>query len=159
MALLTLLSTVATRSVSQPDPFASGWMLDWRKASAVPVPQAPLTCRVVCAGAAVVGGGVGAAATGGENGIVDDTPSFGRMLWRGVTRRCPRCGAGHLFSRWFRMADRCPRCGHRFQREEGFQLGAYVINFGVTEGLVCLALLGYILAAAANPDVSSWPCV
>jgi len=57
------------------------------------------------------------------------------------------------------MADRCPRCGYGFQREEGFQLGAYVINFGVTEGLVCLALLGYILAAAANPDVAVWPVV
>jgi hypothetical protein len=57
------------------------------------------------------------------------------------------------------MVERCPRCGYRFQREEGFQLGAYVINFGVTEGLVCLALLGYILAAAANPDVSVWPVV
>jgi len=88
---------------------------------------------------------------------MSDAPSFGRMLWRGATRRCPRCGAGHLFFRWFRMAERCPRCGYRFQREEGFQLGAYVINFGVTEGLVCLALLGYIFAAAANPDVAVWP--
>ena len=86
-------------------------------------------------------------------------PSLGRMLWRGATKRCPRCGTGHLFSGWFRLVERCPRCGYRFQREEGFQLGAYVINFGVTEGLVCLALLGYILAAAANPDVAVWPVV
>ena len=88
-----------------------------------------------------------------------DEPSFGRMLWRGLTRRCPRCGAGHLFTRWLRMVERCPRCGYRFAREEGFQLGAYVINFGVTEGLVCLALFGYILAAAANPDVAVWPVI
>jgi uncharacterized protein (DUF983 family) len=81
------------------------------------------------------------------------------MLWRGITRRCPRCGAGKLFSGWFRMVERCPGCGHRFQREEGFQLGGYVINFGVTEGLVCLVVAGYILAAASNPDVSIWPVV
>jgi uncharacterized protein (DUF983 family) len=81
------------------------------------------------------------------------------MFWRALTRRCARCGAGKLFRRWFRMVERCPRCGYRFQREEGFQLGAYVINFGVTEGLVCLALAGYILAAAANPDVSVWPVI
>ena len=57
------------------------------------------------------------------------------------------------------MVERCPGCGYRFQREEGFQLGGYVINFGVTEGLVCLAIAGYILAAAANPDVAVWPIV
>ena len=91
--------------------------------------------------------------------MADYQPSFARMLGRGLSRRCPRCGRGQLFTRWFRMVERCPRCGYRFQREEGFQLGAYVINFGVTEGLVCLALFGYILAAAANPDVSVWPVV
>ena len=81
------------------------------------------------------------------------------MLWRGATRRCPRCGTGKLFSRWFGMVERCPGCGYRFQREEGFQLGGYVINFGVTEGLVCLVVAGYIIAASANPDVAIWPVV
>jgi len=84
-------------------------------------------------------------------------PSFGRMLWRGMRRRCPRCGAGKLFTRWLRMVERCPRCGFGFQREEGAQLGGYVINFGVTEGLVCLVVATYIVAASANPDVAIWP--
>lgn len=88
-----------------------------------------------------------------------DEPSLSRMVWRGMTRRCPRCGAGKLFTRWFRMVERCPGCGYRFQREEGFQLGGYVINFGVTEGLVCLVVAGYILAASANPEVAIWPVV
>src|SRR5436305_9634062 len=86
-------------------------------------------------------------------------PSLARMLWRGMTKRCARCGTGKLFRRWFRMFDRCPGCGYRFQREEGFQLGGYVINFGVTEGLVCLVVGGYIVAASANPDVAIWPVV
>ncbi len=86
-------------------------------------------------------------------------PSLGRMVWRGMLKHCPRCGAGKLFTRWFRMVERCPRCGYRFEREEGFQLGGYVINFGVTEGLVCLVVAGYILAASANPDASIWPVI
>src|SRR3954470_1163778 len=86
-------------------------------------------------------------------------PSLSRMLWRGMTRRCARCGTGKLFTRWFRMVERCPGCGYRFQREEGFQLGGYVINFGVTETLVCLVVGGYIVAAAANPDVAIWPVI
>jgi uncharacterized protein (DUF983 family) len=102
------------------------------------------------------------AGSSGENGRVDsaaDDPSFGRMLWRGLTRRCPRCGTGKLFRRWFHLVERCPGCGYRFQREEGFQLGGYVINFGVTQSLLCLVVGGYIVAAAANPDVAIWPVV
>jgi uncharacterized protein (DUF983 family) len=76
-----------------------------------------------------------------------------------MVRHCPRCGAGHLFKHWFRMVERCPGCGYKFEREEGFQLGGYVINFGVTEGLVCLAIAGYIVAAASNPDVAVWPVI
>ena len=101
------------------------------------------------------GRGAEAGRMGGVNAA--EEPSVGRMLWRGMRRRCPRCGTGKLFSRWFRMVERCPGCGYRFQREEGFQLGGYVINFGVTEGLVCLVVGAYIVAAAANPDVAIWP--
>ncbi|MBV8982608.1 MAG: DUF983 domain-containing protein [Acidimicrobiia bacterium] len=86
-------------------------------------------------------------------------PSFGRMLWRGMIKHCPRCGTGNLFTGWFRMVERCPGCGYRFEREEGFQLGGYVINFGVTEGLACRASAGYTGAAAANPDVAVWPVI
>jgi uncharacterized protein (DUF983 family) len=72
---------------------------------------------------------------------------------RGLTRRCPRCGAGHLFSRWFKLVPRCPRCDYLFVREEGFFLGAFVINFAVTEislGIV-LALLIALEAGGGAP--------
>ena len=91
--------------------------------------------------------------------IQADDPSFPLMLLRGMVRHCPRCGTGHLFSRWFRMVERCPGCGYRFAREEGFQLGGYVINFGVTESLVCLVLAGYIIVASSNPDAAIWPVI
>src|SRR5437773_531573 len=79
------------------------------------------------------------------------------MLRRGLRRRCPRCGARGVFVSWFRMAERCPGCGYRFEREEGFFLGAYVINFGLTEGLVLLSLVGYIFAVATHPGASVVP--
>jgi Protein of unknown function (DUF983) len=50
------------------------------------------------------------------------------------------------------MAERCPRCGVRFEREEGFFLGAYVVNFGVTEGLLLVLLMAYVLVQANDPD-------
>jgi hypothetical protein len=40
----------------------------------------------------------------------------------------------------------------RFEREEGFFLGAYVVNFGATEGLLLLVLFAYVLAQANSTD-------
>jgi hypothetical protein len=55
------------------------------------------------------------------------------------------------------MLPRCPGCGHHFEREEGFFLGAYAINLGITEGLVLLAIIPSILLAANDPDTSIVP--
>jgi uncharacterized protein (DUF983 family) len=80
------------------------------------------------------------------------------MLGRGLLKRCPICGSGKLFTGWFRMKERCPRCGYRFEREEGFFLGAYVINLGVTEGLVLLGgIVPCIILLATDPEASVIP--
>jgi uncharacterized protein (DUF983 family) len=82
------------------------------------------------------------------------------MLLRGLTKRCPLCGSGHLFSGWFKMKERCPRCGHRFEREEGWFFGAYVVNLGIAEGLLLLlGIVPCIVFLAANPDASLLPMV
>ena len=80
------------------------------------------------------------------------------MLGRGLLRRCARCGGGGLFQTWFRIRERCPTCGYRFAREEGFWLGAYVINLAVTEGLLVLfGVVPAIAILAANPEASVVP--
>ena len=56
---------------------------------------------------------------GGRSGGRRMSASRGRMFWWGTTRRCPRCGSGHLFRRYFTMVDDCPRCGLHFEREQG----------------------------------------
>ena len=70
-------------------------------------------------------------------------------LLRGLLRRCPRCGQGKLFKRWFTFPKTCPRCGLRFEREEGAFLGSLTINYGVT-GLAFFALLVGWLAATGG---------
>jgi len=56
------------------------------------------------------------------------------------------------------MAERCPGCGWRFEREEGFFLGAYVINLAIAQGLVILlAVVPLIVVKAGNPDAAIWP--
>lgn len=49
------------------------------------------------------------------------------------------------------MQQECPRCALRFEREEGYWLGAVALNLVVTEGLfVGLLVLGIV---ATWPDV------
>ena len=81
-----------------------------------------------------------------------------RTLLRGAARRCGRCGGGRLFDGWFTLKERCPRCGYRFKREEGFWTGVLLVNFGVTEGLMFLALMAYVfLRSASETGGPLWP--
>ncbi len=70
---------------------------------------------------------------------------------RGVTARCPNCGARGLFTGYFTLRARCPACGLRFEREEGYWLGAMVINLAVTETLFGVWFVGGM--------VVTWPDV
>ena len=80
-------------------------------------------------------------------------PSAGRMLRRGAAKRCAVCGGRGLFTGWFRMKERCPSCGYQFEREEGFFLGAYVMNLAMAQGLVMLlAVVPAIIILNADPD-------
>ena len=62
-----------------------------------------------------------------------------------------------MFATWFRMVERCPSCALRFERESDFFLGAYVINLGVTEGLLAVALFAYVLRAVNDPTTPPLP--
>ncbi len=73
------------------------------------------------------------------------------MLWWVLTRRCPRCGSGQLFHRWFHIVERCPRCGLRFEREEGYWAGALAINIGAA--IVVFFLVFAIGVALTVPEI------
>lgn len=53
------------------------------------------------------------------------------------------------------MVERCPSCSLRFEREEGFFLGAYVINYGLGSIIVAVALV--VFAVARNADAGTSP--
>lgn len=74
-----------------------------------------------------------------------------RLLGRGLTGRCPRCGARGIFASFFELEERCHGCGLAFEREEGYWLGAMVIDLAVTEVLFGLLLVGTMLV--------TWPAV
>ena len=78
----------------------------------------------------------------------DDGRPFLKTLARGAALRCPVCGRARVFQSPFRVRHHCPACLALFQREEGFFVGAIMINVVTTEaavmaaGGVCLLLLG-----------------
>ncbi len=76
----------------------------------------------------------------------------GTLLRRGLRKRCPRCGVGGIYEGWFRMVERCPTCGYRFEREPGFFVGAYLINFAIAEGFLFVLLMFFIFWKNTHPD-------
>lgn len=69
---------------------------------------------------------------------------------RAVRRHCPYCGAGNVFTGWFTLKDRCPACNTLFAYEDGYFLGAYVINLVFTEFLTVAVVVWMI----AGTDMS-----
>ena len=55
--------------------------------------------------------------------------------------RCPACGRGRVFDRPFHVKDLCEYCGVRFKREEGFFVGALLINVVTTEFVILMSYL------------------
>ena len=62
-----------------------------------------------------------------------------RTLARGARLGCPACGRGSVFQSPFRVRHHCPACGAVFQREEGFFVGAIMLNVVTTEAAVMAA--------------------
>jgi uncharacterized protein (DUF983 family) len=81
--------------------------------------------------------------------------SRGTMLRRGATRRCARCGSGHLFRHWVTMVPDCPRCGLHFEREAGYWAGALAINLMLIGGL--FAVVFAIALVLTAPDIPVVP--
>ena len=74
---------------------------------------------------------------------------------RGILHQlCPRCRTGRIFRKsvWLfpGMYERCPACGLRFEREDGYFLGAMYIGYGL--GVGALAVLSFLVW-----EVLRWP--
>jgi uncharacterized protein (DUF983 family) len=64
------------------------------------------------------------------------------VLARALRLRCPRCGRARLFSGWFAMDDPCPACGLRYEREQGYFVGAIYVNYALTTAVTLGTVLG-----------------
>jgi uncharacterized protein (DUF983 family) len=66
-----------------------------------------------------------------------------RALARALVLRCPRCGKAPLFRSWFSMNTVCAVCDLKFERAQGYWVGAIYVNYAVT---TVIALTGYFAA-------------
>ena len=82
-------------------------------------------------------------------------PSRSKILRWGATRRCARCGHGHLLHHYLKMVEDCPSCGLHFEREPGYFAGALAINI-ITIGAV-FAVVFVALLVATIPNVPVIP--
>ena len=56
--------------------------------------------------------------------------------------RCPRCGRGTMFDGFFTMRAECDFCRLKFEREQGFFVGAIYVNYAVT---VLISMPGFFV--------------
>ena len=74
---------------------------------------------------------------------------------RAFARRCPWCGGRGVFASFFELKPACPACGYRFEREEGYWVGAMVVVTGLLYIVFAALMLGVI--ALTHPDVPWTP--
>ena len=61
-----------------------------------------------------------------------------RALKRGLARRCPHCGHGALFGKWFTLNERCAFCGLRFEQRPGDTWALWLIFDRVFLGVLII---------------------
>ena len=55
-------------------------------------------------------------------------PPIVQTLRQGLRRRCPRCGEGALFGRWFTLEKRCSSCHLDYERNPGDTWALWLIG-------------------------------
>lgn len=69
-----------------------------------------------------------------------------------VRQRCPRCLRGQVFRGRIRMHERCPVCDLRFEREQGYFLGAMYVSYALGLAVLgSLVILTWWLVGLENP--------
>ena len=80
---------------------------------------------------------------------------------RALALRCPRCGVTRLFPHrglrgWFVMTPSCPLCGLRFERAQGYWIGAIYLSYAVTVVIALIGALALWRVADMSPARQLW---
>ncbi len=81
----------------------------------------------------------------------------GRMLRRGLFRRCPVCGTHPHFRYGLILPDDCETCGLHFERVEGHWIGSLGLSVIVSFTLLFLTLV--VGAVITYPEIAVVPMI
>jgi uncharacterized protein (DUF983 family) len=77
---------------------------------------------------------------------VSETKTRRSGLLAAVKQLCPRCREGAIFRGHITMNETCPTCGLRFEREQGYFMGAMYFSYALSIPILgVLILIGYLL--------------
>ena len=76
-------------------------------------------------------------------------------LRRGVSRRCPHCGQGPLFSGWAHHLERCPVCGLVYERNPGDTWAFTIIGDRIPIAAVIVLIYFGIVRAHPVPGLAT----
>src|SRR5262245_5143920 len=79
--------------------------------------------------------------------------SIRNALARCVTLRCPVCGLSSIVKRPFSIKHYCSSCEALFKREDGFYVGAMLINLIATELVLLVVYLACLVVMQSNYDM------
>ena len=82
----------------------------------------------------------------------DSIPPWKVLLARGLRRKCPQCGTGALFDRWFKLRSHCPVCGLKYLENQGDLWGILLFADRV---LFMVPLIAVVLVTQNSEVV--WP--
>src|SRR6266540_4184224 len=74
------------------------------------------------------------------------------VLSRSLRLRCPACGQLSIASSPFRIRHHCPNCHSLFKREEGFFVGAILANLLMTELVILLVCMVWLMLIGSSNE-------
>ncbi len=80
-------------------------------------------------------------------------------LLRGLRKRCPRCGRGRLFCRWYTLSDRCGTCGLEHQLADGNTWAFMYISTAALTGTIVLGMFLFAPPSLALGRAVVFPAV
>lgn len=84
---------------------------------------------------------------------------LGSVLKNAARLRCPRCGEGRLYAKWFAMEKTCTGCGLDIAKKPGYYLGSTYINYGFTSVSLLIAYVGGSFGAGIEDRILVPCCV
>jgi uncharacterized protein (DUF983 family) len=87
---------------------------------------------------------------GQSSKVSNDRRSILAVLFRSLLLRCPACGQSRIIDRPFRIKHHCPNCRSLFKREEGFFVGAILANVMMTELVILITCLIWLMLIGSS---------